>query len=88
MLPVSVAYAQAGDAQQTTIEIFVAGSLCALIGAAARAFEAAHPGVVVRTMFGAPGLLRERIEQSVNGSGADAGAADMFASRTCSTRRR
>lgn len=59
-------------AQTQTLNVFAAGSLREPMTEAAKAFEAAHPGVLVALTFGASGLLRERLE-----GGA---AADVFAS--------
>lgn len=60
------------QAAADAITVFAAGSLRAPFTQAARAFEAASPGLRVEVVFGASGLLRERI--------ADGERADLFAS--------
>ena len=46
---------------QATVVVYAAGSLRPPLTEAARSFEAAHPGAQVRLVFGASGLLRDRI---------------------------
>lgn len=68
----------AGCAQPTAVSapaaftVFAAGSLRAPITQAARAFERTHPGTRVTLVFGASGLLRDRIVAGER--------ADVFAS--------
>ncbi|MDM0027034.1 extracellular solute-binding protein [Variovorax saccharolyticus] len=54
------------------LSVYAAGSLRGPITQAARAFEAAHPGTRITLIFGASGLLRDRI--------AAGEQADVFAS--------
>jgi molybdate transport system substrate-binding protein len=46
---------------QDRLAVYAAGSLRAPLVEAARAFELAHPGTAVTLVFGASGLLRDRI---------------------------
>lgn len=57
---------------QPALTVFAAGSLRTPLTAAAQAFEQAHPGTRVQLVFGASGLLRERIVAGER--------ADVFAS--------
>lgn len=49
-------------ADLTTVRLYAAGSLKAALTEAAQLFEALMPGTQVELVFGASGLLRERIE--------------------------
>ena len=53
--------AQVAAAQTRELLVHAAGSLRAALTDAARAFEAAEPGVTVKLTFGASGLLKERL---------------------------
>jgi len=52
-----------GAAKAETVRLHAAGSLKAAMTGIASAFEAATPGAKVQAVFGASGLLRERIEK-------------------------
>lgn len=75
-LSAGVVFAQSGPAPEggpeTTLSVFAAGSLRGPITQAARTFEQANPGTRVALVFGASGLLRDRI--------AAGEKADVFAS--------
>ncbi len=64
--------AAAGSAAPAVTTVFAAGSLRAVLLDVASAFEAAPKGQPVRLVFGASGLLRERLQAGE--------AADVFAS--------
>lgn len=46
---------------QTSVPVYAAGSLRAPLTEAARAFESTRPGTKIEFVFGASGLLRDRI---------------------------
>jgi molybdate transport system substrate-binding protein len=64
--------AGAASAQTSGVTLYAAGSLRAALTEVAQAFEASQRGVPVKLVFGASGLLRERLQRGE--------PADLFAS--------
>jgi ABC-type molybdate transport system substrate-binding protein len=79
MAAMSLPGAALAQAAQGEIVVLAAGSLRRAMNELAAAFERANPGQRVKLVFGASGLLLERIQKGER--------ADVFASATSSIRR-